>query len=134
MSGLNLPVVRLPVPEIPEVKVSMSEFLAQATAKSSARIQMKLCLFRDLVEDHLTEVTGCRYRVGFRRSRGSKTPFSRFLCFWPCLRPNISESRIRNGMQLHSLTRLFELYIRLRQHFHVAPRPTEVSAPEVDPC
>jgi len=62
-----------------------------------------------------------------------KRHFRDFSCFWSFLRPNISESRIRNGKQFHSSTRLFKLYIRLRQHFHVAPRPTEVSAAEVDP-
>jgi len=42
MSGLNLPVVRLPVPEIQVVNVLMSEFLTQATAKSRKGIRMKL--------------------------------------------------------------------------------------------
>ena len=81
MSGLNLPVVRLPVPEIQVVKVLMSEFLTQTTAKSRKRIGMKLRHYIDPVKNQLTEETGCRYRVGFRRSGGSKPPFSRFFVF-----------------------------------------------------
>jgi len=59
--------------------------------------------------------------------------FRDFSCFWPFLRPILSESRIRNGIKLHGSTRLFMIYIRLSQHFHVAQRSTEVSAIEVDP-
>jgi hypothetical protein len=81
MSGLNLPVVRLPVLEIREVEVSITKFLTQATAKSRIQIGMKLCQYIDPVENQLTEETGCRYRFGFRRSGGSKTPFSRFFVF-----------------------------------------------------
>ena len=81
MSGWNLPVVRLPVPEIQEVKVSMSEFLTQATANSRGGNEIKLRQYVDLVINQLTEETGCRYRFWFRRSRGSKTRFSRFFVF-----------------------------------------------------
>jgi len=84
---LNLPVVRLSVSELREVKDSMSEFLTHATAKSRKQIRMKMRQYRDLVEDHVTEQTGCQYRVRFRRSRGSKTPFSGFFVFFAIVEP-----------------------------------------------
>ena len=59
----------------------MSEFLTQATANSRGGNEIKLRQYVDLVINQLTEETGCRYRFRFRRSRGSKTRFSRFSVF-----------------------------------------------------